>query len=207
MTRGRSACLRPHVPVPSELRTAHLLLRPWRPDDAARLLPVHEENHAHLAPWIPARVADPAPLPALEQRLAEFAADFAAAREWRYAMLAPDGDAVLGEVGLYPRAAAGRVPYADADHVEIGYWLRADATGRGLASEATRAALDVAVALPRLARAEIRCDVRNAASAAVPRRLGFVLDRTIQVAALAPAEPPIALQVWTHPLHRASLDA
>ena len=44
-------------------------------------------------------------------------------------------------------------------------------------------------------------------SAGASDATSIVLDRTIQVAALAPAEPPIALQVWTHPLHRASLDA
>jgi RimJ/RimL family protein N-acetyltransferase len=85
---------------------------------------------------------------------------------------------VLGGVGLYPRDVSGRVPFAEADHVELGYWLRADATGRGWATEATRAALDVALALPRITRVEIRCDPRNAPSAAVPARLGFRHTRT-----------------------------
>ena len=108
------------MPVPPELRTAHLLLRPWRPDDAARLLPVLEANHAHLGPWIPARVADPAPLADLAERLAGFAADFAAGRGWRYALMTPDGGDVLGEISLFPRAEAGRVPYPEADRIEIG---------------------------------------------------------------------------------------
>lgn len=69
--------------VSLELRTARLVLRPWRIEDAAPLLPVLEANQAHLAPWIPARVAQPVPLAELATRLAGFAADFAAAREWR----------------------------------------------------------------------------------------------------------------------------
>jgi RimJ/RimL family protein N-acetyltransferase len=186
------------MPVPIELRTERLLLRPWRPDDAAALLPVLTANHARLAPWIPARVADPAPLPALADRLAGFAADFLAAREWRYGLFTPDERRPLGEVGLYPRSAAGRVPYAEADRVEIGYWLREDATGQGLATEAARAALAVAATLPALAHVEIRCDARNAASAAVPRRLGFVLAASVPQPGVAPADPPGELQVWTY---------
>src|SRR6185503_1186169 len=43
---------RDHI-VPDELRTARLLLRRWRPSDAAALQPVLAANSAHLAPWIP----------------------------------------------------------------------------------------------------------------------------------------------------------
>ena len=45
---------------------------------------------------------------------------------------------LLGEVALFPRAAAGRVLFADADRVELGYWLRADETGRGLVAAAAK---------------------------------------------------------------------
>lgn len=188
------------MPVPDALRTARLLLRPWRPDDAGALLPVLEANHPHLAPWIPARVADPAPVPVLRERLAGYAAEFAAARVWRYALVTPDDARVLGEVGLFPRDAAGRVPFADADRVELGYWLRADATGQGLATEATRAALAIAAALPGLAHAEIRCDARNGPSAAVPRRLGFVLATTLREPTVTPDAPPVELQLWRREL-------
>lgn len=182
------------MPVPVILHTEHLLLRPWRAEDAPRLLPVLEANRAHLGPWIPARVAEPVPLPDLALRLAGFAADFEAAREWRYGLFAPDESSVLGEVGLFPRSAAGRVPYAEADRVEIGYWLRADQTGNGLVTEAARTVLQVAAALPRLKHAEIRCDARNAPSAAIPRRLGFLLAMALPEAS---GEPPGGLQVWT----------
>lgn len=192
------------MPVPVELRTARLLLRPWRAEDAPLLHPVLATNQAHLGPWIPARVAEPVPLPALAQRLAGFAADFAAAREWRYGLFAAGERSVLGEVGLYPRDAAGRVPYAAADHIEIGYWLRAEATGQGLATEAARAVLAVADRLPGLTRVEIRCDARNRPSAAVPRRLGFVLATTIRQPAVNSAEPPIELQLWSCVLPRAT---
>ena len=182
--------------VPFELRTTRLLLRPWRADDAAELLPILEANWEHLGPWIPARVATPVPVPELEQRLAGFEQDFSAAREWRYGVFARDNETVLGEVGLYPRSETGRVPYAESDRVELGYWLRADATGKGFVTEAAEALLAIAARLPHLSHAEIRCDARNAPSAAVPRRLGFVLADTIVESRTTTSEA-VQLQVWT----------
>jgi RimJ/RimL family protein N-acetyltransferase len=166
-------------PAPVEIRTARLLLRPWRGEDAGDLLPVLEANRDHLGPWIPARVATPAPVPILAERLAGFAADFSADREWRFGMFTLGEHKLLGEVALFPRADGGRVPFAEADRVELGYWLRADETGHGLVTEAARAALNLASHIPRFSRAEIRCDARNAPSAAVPVRLGFTLLTTV----------------------------
>lgn len=161
--------------MPTSLRTARLLLRPWSALDAPALLPVLERNVEHLTPWIPAHVSTPVPLPALAERLAGFADDFAAGRAFRYALLPHDESRLLGEVDLFPRAANGRVALVDAERVELGYWLDAAVTGRGLATEAARALLGVAETLPGMTDVEIRCDAANGPSAAIPRRLGFTL--------------------------------
>ena len=187
--------------VPIEWRTARLVLRPWRPDDAAALLVILEANRLHLGPWIPARVADPAPLPALTTRLESFADAFADDREWRYAIASSTDGELLGEASLFPRSAERRVAYAAADRVEIGYWLRADRTGAGLATEAASALCDVADLLPAVSHVEIRCDARNAASAAVPQRLGFTLSATEDDCSVAgDTTERVRVQVWTRPL-------
>ena len=186
--------------VPDRVRTNRLLMRPWRAEDAPSLLPVLEANQPHLAPWIPRRVSEPVAEPQLASRLAGFGADFAAAREWRYGLFTPTENEVIGEVGLYPRNAERRVPHGEADRVEIGYWLRSDQTGRGLATEAAQAVLSIARTLPRISQVEIRCDARNAPSAAVPLRLGFVLAETVEERPGTPDAPPIAVQVWTYAL-------
>ena len=183
--------------VPVELRTARLVLRPWRAEDAAAMLPILETNWAHLSPWIPARVATPALVPELAERLAGFGAAFAGDREWRYGMFTNEGDRMLGEVSLFPRASSGRVPLAEADRAELGYWLRADETGRGYVTEAVGVVLELARTMPQLQQVEIRCDARNAASAAVPRRLGFTLATTLAEPGVRPDEPMVQLQVWT----------
>ncbi len=185
--------------VPTVIRTTRLMLRPWHPDDAPRLAPILETNRNHLGPWIPRRVAEPAAVPVLAERLSGFAASFAADLEWRYAMLSADERTVLGEVALFPRAETGRVPYIGADRAEIGYWLRSDMTGQGLVSEAVRAVLDVASSLSKVSCVEIRCDARNLPSAAVPQRLGFALASTL------PKETEDAtseLQVWVTELSK-----
>ena len=108
--------------VPVELRTARLLLRPWRSDDAAALHPILEANWAHLGPWIPARIATPAPIPVLAERLDGFAADFAADREWRYALVSSEDDAVLGATKLLePGQKESLKLTAPADEGEYDY--------------------------------------------------------------------------------------
>lgn len=190
--------------VPDSARSERLVLRRWRAHDAAALHPILEANFGHLAPWIPARVATPVPVPELEQRLAGFERAFDETREWRYGLFTADDEQVIGEVGLFPRDAHTRRAFADADRVEVGYWLRADVTGRGFASEATRAVLAIASALPGLTHAEIRCDARNVASAAIPRRLGFTHAATEMEPPSAPSEEPVALQLWIRKFPRCS---
>lgn len=179
--------------VPDEIHTGRLQLRSWRQADAARLMPILEANADHLGGWIPDPVAAPAPLPELERRLAGFAEDFAAARSWRYAILSPGEEEILGEVDLFPRSPDGRVELASADRAEIGYWLRRDFTGKGLGTEAAQAMLDVAGGLPGMHRVEIHCDPLNAPSAAIPKRLGFRLETS-----------SAAGMVWVLELARAS---
>ena len=190
---------RPAAPVPREIRTPRLLLRPWHPNDAEDLAPVLTSNREHLSPWIPRRVWEPAPVPALAERLAGFAAEFEATREWRYAIFALDDGRVLGEVALFPRSASGRVPLEQADRAEIGYWLRQDATRGGMATESAQAMLSLAASIATFDHVEIRCDARNAASAAIPRRLGFTLESTEDDTGTGAVEQ-VTLQVWTRRL-------
>jgi len=166
-------------------------LRRWRATDAAELLPILQANVDHLRGWIPTHVAEPVPYEQLVARLEQFAVAFDGAREWRYALFTADALSLLGEVSLFPRVASKRVSFDAADHIEIGYWLRADGTGQGYATEAVRAAMTLALSLPNISRLAIRCDERNNASSALARRVGFRLAATIE-------EPDIALQIWEY---------
>jgi len=198
--------------LPAAVPTERLLLRRWHPAHAPALKLALDASVHHLASWIPWRIAEPASVPDLEARLARHVDDFDAGREWVYAIFpaaGPDGSAVaadgadvLGAVGLYPRDATGRVSIDAADRLELGYWLHVNATGRGYATEATRAAVALAETLPGIAHLEIRCDPRNAASAAVPRRLGFAHVSTDSRPAAEPGRPPSETMIWVRAVTR-----
>jgi RimJ/RimL family protein N-acetyltransferase len=162
-------------PIPEQIRTERLCLTCWQPADAAALAPLLVANLEHLRPWIPEQVYLPAPLPELSERLANYAANFDADREWRFAIRTSHDHALIGEASLFARSSTGRVPLQEADRLEIGYWLDARVTSRGFATEATQALFAVAAAVAGMIRVEIRCAARNVASAAIPRRLGFKL--------------------------------
>lgn len=61
-------------------------------------------------------------------------------------------------------------------NAEVGYWLAATATGRGLATGAARAAVDHLFRRADVHRVEMQCGVENRRSRAVAERLGFRLE-------------------------------
>ena len=92
-----------------------------------------------------------------------------------------EDSAVLGGTGLHERIGVNAR--------EIGYWVRVEATNRGIATETAAALTKVGFEIMGLDRMEIHCDVRNLRSATIPRKLGFTHDanlrrRSITVGAL-----------------------
>src|SRR4051812_7957724 len=65
-------------------------------------------------------------------------------------------------------------------YTEIGYWLAADAQGRGIMTKAVRAVVDHAFQVWKLNKVEIRCDPENARSRAIPKRLGFTEEGVLR---------------------------
>ncbi len=64
--------------------------------------------------------------------------------------------------------------------VELGYWLGRDFQGKGIVTDACRAAITHLFHELDLNRVEIHCATANAKSCAIPRRLGFTLDGTMR---------------------------
>jgi RimJ/RimL family protein N-acetyltransferase len=76
-------------------------------------------------------------------------------------------DRVIGTVGLNRRQGPGII--------EVGYWLVADAEGRGIMTEAVRRVVPLCFEDETVDVVQIRCHRDNVRSAGVPRRLGFTL--------------------------------
>ena len=168
-------------PESISLDSAGVVLRRHRPDDLDALQAVIEENRDHLRPFMP--WADQA-----RAQTAEFlersGADWDAGTTFNFLVTVPpsgiDPEAILGGTGLHRRGEEGSI--------EIGYWLSKSATGRGVITAAAGLLTDIALAMDGVDAVEIHCDEANLKSAAVPRRLGYVLDRIIERPPAAPGE-------------------
>jgi len=176
------------IRIPERITSDRLLLRCWEPPDAPGLRAAIDVSLEQLREWLPWAVGEPTPVEELAIRLEGFAHRFRVGDEWAFGVLDLHGGEVLGGAGLHRREAP--------DALEIGYWLRADAVGRGLATEAVEALARVALGTGAVTRVEIRCDPRNTRSIAVARRAGFRHLRTLVAHSTSPAGETRDTMVW-----------
>jgi RimJ/RimL family protein N-acetyltransferase len=149
------------------IETARLVIRCWKPADAGLAKEAIDTSLDHLRPWMPWAESEPTTLEQKRRLLTRFAEDFARGDDAVYGIFEPDERRVVGGTGLHPRL--------EGNAREIGYWIRADAAGRGLGSESAAALTRVAFEVDGVERMEIHCDPANHRSAAIPRRLGYGL--------------------------------
>jgi ribosomal-protein-serine acetyltransferase len=168
---------------PPAVRTLRLLLRRQHPDDAALIKEAVDTSLHHLRASVAWPQAAPEALPVLEARLAASAAAFDAGDDWTFSILDQASTRVLGGVGLH-RPEAALITLVGPGALEAGYWLRADATGHGYATEATACLVELAFDRLRAQRIVICHDPSNASSEGVPRRLGFRCLGTVSAAVL-----------------------
>ena len=63
---------------------------------------------------------------------------------------------------------------------EIGYWIDAEFSGKGIVTDCCRAIVEYALTDMGLNRVQIRCASGNVRSAAIPKRLGFKHEGTLR---------------------------
>ena len=156
--------------LPDSVETERLLLRPHRPGDVDDLLVFHADPEVvRYVPWQVRSRAEVVTF--IEGRMQLLAATQDGA--WVvYAIELRHGDgagSVVGEV-LLKRADAER------GIAELGYAIAAHVHGRGIASEAVAAMLELGRAEFGVREVHAIVDERNAASIRLLERLGFVLD-------------------------------
>jgi ribosomal-protein-serine acetyltransferase len=138
-------------------------VRPLIAGDAAAVLELIERNRAHLDKWLrwSAKVRNQADVAAM---IARFEAKQAAGDGFHWGIW--QQDSLAGGVICH------YINRADLN-AELGYWLGADYTGRGLATKATASAVEHLLRQENLHRVEMICGVANVRSRAVAERLGF----------------------------------
>ena len=169
-----------------ELRTARLLMRRWRAADrdAFAALNADPEVMRHF-PAPLSRAESDALVDRIEARFEE--------QGFGLWALEPAGGEVVGFTGLNPMPAG--IPGGDG--MEVGWRLARHAWGRGYATEAARAAVDLAFGPLRLPELWSMTAVTNEASQAVMRRLGMTRHAFFDHPTL-PADDPRHRQVVHH---------
>jgi RimJ/RimL family protein N-acetyltransferase len=153
---------------PYLLKTPRLILRCMGPEDAARRKDAVDSSGEFLEEIFPRTPEGPMSLEAHAVHIRKYRGMFDLNQDRGYGIFEPDTGRLLGEAGLLKRVGI--------DAVEISYWFRRDATGRGLATEAASAMVKTAFELDKVKRMDLMCVPENERSAAMARRLGFTFE-------------------------------
>jgi len=152
------------------IETQRLVVRCWDTKDAALLQKAAAENREHLLPFMPWAAEEPQTVGQKAETLRRFRGKFDRGEDFVYGIFDQSETRVLGGTGLHTRLSANAL--------EIGYWLHKDYVNQGLITESTAALTKVAFEVYHVDRMEIHCSAENFASAAVPRKLGYIHEAT-----------------------------
>jgi RimJ/RimL family protein N-acetyltransferase len=161
----------PHL-TPTTIEAEGLLLRPWGEADL----------HA-----IVRRIDDPEIAAFLDQIPQPYTEDDA----WSWFAMTAQGwqDGTNATFGVHANGFEGAVggigvrflEGLDDGCAEVGYWVGADARGRGIATRATRAVAEwVFRAVPEVERLQLRADAENVASNRVAEKAGFMREGVLR---------------------------
>jgi RimJ/RimL family protein N-acetyltransferase len=144
-----------------ELSDGDVTVRSWRPDDLDEL--VAAVNDPEIARWMP---AIPHPYSHADGRsyLAR-----ASSREGAFAVVDAHSGRLLGGITVNAQ---------NWGRAEIGYWVRADARDRGVATCALT--LVAGWGLGRYRRLQLHADVENVASQRVAEKAGFTREGVLR---------------------------
>ncbi len=154
----------------TRLETERLVLRPPRTADVPEMRRALRQNAAHLRPWSVAPVPgeDAASLTSVSRAVLRHR------REWKQGqayvlLITPRSD----ERTIIGRVALGGVLRGAFQNGYLGYWIDAEHQGRGLMTEAVRAATLFALSSAALHRVQAAVMPRNTASQRVLDKVGY----------------------------------
>jgi RimJ/RimL family protein N-acetyltransferase len=143
-----------------------IVLRPYELDDVDGMIAAVDASEPELRAWMPW-----SHLPRTREGefdiVRGFVADYWAGKQYVMGVFSPAGD-VLGGVGLHPRTPL------NARALEVGYWVHSAHAGKGIVTQAVRAAVVLAFDFFDCDRLQVQHDVDNGPSQRVVERCGFV---------------------------------
>jgi RimJ/RimL family protein N-acetyltransferase len=159
-----AATICPNTAMTTDLGDSVISLRPFESHDLPALYSATRESIQNLCAWMTWCRPDYS-LDNCNSFLSQTAADWNSDRSYTFAILDAASGNLLGSVGL---------SHVNRDHnsANLGYWVRASGTGRGVASRAVRLISRFALRDLRLARLEILIPRGNVASQRVAQKVG-----------------------------------
>lgn len=157
---------------PDSFDTERLTIRAPRYADAHEIVTAVNESLAELRPWM-SWATLPAEVEATEARLRAAMAKWITREDLLLHVYLKGTTTFVVGSGLH------RIDWR-ARKFEIGYWCRTGYAGNGYVTEAANALTALAFGPLQAHRVEIRCDTRNAKSAAVAKRCGFLQEAILR---------------------------
>lgn len=164
---------------PERVSVESITIRRWVDADAARLHGLILANLDHLRPWVAWIAGEPLSLSERAAKIADWTRRWDDGVDFPYAITDGSGH-LLGGCGLHPRIGAAGL--------EIGYWVRGDRGGEGIATRAVTALTEAAFSIEGVDHVEIHHDAANVASRRVAEKNGFELVGESPDEAIAPSE-------------------
>lgn len=157
------------MPPPEKILTERLVLRRFVRRDADSIVEAVHSSLPDLSAWLPWAHAGYARDEAVAY-IRDSVQSWKEGRAFDFAIRTPEEPGRhLGNVSIWHVSRLGKVG-------EIGYWVRTDATSRGIASESTDAMLDLGFSTLHLHKVTLRIAVGNDASMRVAEKLGFTRE-------------------------------
>lgn len=151
--------------TPYRVETERLVIRCWDPRDAPKAKEAIDASLEHLRAWMPWAANEPTSVEEKAALLRGFRGRLDLDQDFTVGVFSPDEAKVMAGCGLHDRG--------DERSLEMGYWVRSDAVGQGLATELAGALTRVAFELFHIPRVEIWTAVANVRSARVAEKLGY----------------------------------
>ncbi|MGP3961552.1 GNAT family N-acetyltransferase [Nonomuraea sp. 3N208] len=153
------------------IETARLTLRPFGPQDAARIRSIVESGVQFLPPGAPSHVSGVA------QWLAHGVHELRTSGQGVHLAMTDVDGVVVGAISLFKTSWS-------AGTTEVGYGVHPLYRGRGLATEAVRGLVEWVFAATELRRIDLTANLDNAASLRVAQKAGFTWEGVLRAAVM-----------------------
>ncbi|MGM0903689.1 MAG: GNAT family N-acetyltransferase [Bacillota bacterium] len=156
------------IDFPEEFSTERLVIRMPKPGDGQAVFEAINASILELKPWMPFAQNDQSAQD-VELNIREAYIKFLKREDLRLLVFLKETGELVASTGLH------RIDWS-VPKFEIGYWIDSRFGGKGYMTEAVSGITDFAFRELKARRVEIRCDVKNQKSRAIPERLGYSLE-------------------------------